>query len=159
MTNKLAAKALGVEEGKIAEAAVRNAIKAKENAKKALKERRRDLNSKIGEGLKDFSKQLRLAGVGGRFADFIDSTGAAARKKARKIERDQIRQIKFEKRLKVKMQERAEIRARDEMWELIPDDGYGTGSIGIIMKQENLVMKTLGHLVMMKMTWMKSKKR
>ena len=127
LTNKLAAKALGVEEGKIAEAAVRNAKKAKENAKKALKERRRELNSSIGEGLKDFSKQLRLAGVGGRFADFLDSTGAAARKKARKIERDQIRQIKFEKRLKLKMQERADIRARDAIWELIPDDGYGTG--------------------------------
>ena len=33
------------------------------------------------------------------------------------------------------------------------------GSIGIIMKQENLVMKTLGHLVTMRMTWMKSRKR
>ena len=127
LTGKVAAKILGVEEGKIGEAAVRNAKKARKNAINKLIDRRKGLNESIGEGLKDLSRSMRLAGIGGRLADFVAEKGSAARKKARKIERGQIRQIKFDKRLKAKLQERADLREKDAQWELVPDDGYGTG--------------------------------
>ena len=127
LTGKVAAKILGVEEGKIGEAAVRNAKKARKNAINKLIDRRKGLNESIGEGLRDLSRSMRLAGIGGRLADFVAEKGSAARKKARKIERGQIRQIKFDKRLKAKLQERADLREKDAQWELVPDDGYGTG--------------------------------